>query len=211
MRKSCITRPTLERLPLYLDYIRSNVDDDMISASAIARGLGLGEVTVRRDLSRVCREGRPKIGYPTRILTADIEALLGVNGCTPAIIVGTGRLGLALLGYKGFEEYGLKIAAGFDIDPAKADTSNPDHPVYILDELEHYCRIHEVSIGILTVPAEHAQSVCDRLTGCGITAIWNFAPYKLSVPDGVTVRQENLALSLAHLHVMAQQNKADNK
>jgi redox-sensing transcriptional repressor len=37
------------------------------------------------------------------------------------------------------------------------------------------------------------------LIRAGIKAIWNFAPVHLKVPDGILVRDENLAASLALL------------
>ncbi|MBR1811758.1 MAG: redox-sensing transcriptional repressor Rex [Clostridia bacterium] len=205
MRKTNITKATLGRLPMYLKYILSCADDEMISASAVARGLGLGEVLVRRDLNHVCGEGRPKIGYPTKTLIVDIEAVLGAHKCVPAILVGAGKLGRALQRYKGFEEYGLKIIAGFDCDRQKIDLQSKEHPILPMEQLSRFCQSQNVHIGILTVPAEAAQEVCDRLIQSGITEIWNFAPCKLIIPDHIAVKHENLALSLAYLHLSADQ------
>ena len=56
-----------------------------------------------------------------------------------------------------------------------------------------------MQIGIITVPAEQAQSVCDLLISNGILAIWNFAPKHLNVPDHILVQNENMAASLALL------------
>ena len=69
--------------------------------------------------------------------------------------------------------------------------------------LAAYCQVHSVRIGVLTVPAPVAQEVCNEMIQSGITAIWNFAPRALEVPEHVTVQQENLALSLAHLRLSA--------
>jgi redox-sensing transcriptional repressor len=38
---------------------------------------------------------------------------------------------------------------------------------------------------------------------CGITAIWNFAPMTLTVPEHVTVQNENLALALTSLRLQS--------
>ena len=54
-------------------------------------------------------------------------------------------------------------------------------------------------IGVVTVPADQAQAVCDALVDAGIKAIWNFAPIHLHVPEGVLVQTENMAASLAML------------
>ena len=73
-------------------------------------------------------------------------------------------------------------------------------PILPMESLDEFCRENNVRIGIITVPAEHAQEVCDRLIDDGIRAIWCFAPCTLNVPDEVTVQYENMALSLAYLN-----------
>ena len=192
MEPAAIPRATLGRLPMYLHYIRASVREKNVSAAAIARGLGLGEVQVRKDLSLICKEGRPRVGYTTEILLEALENVLGVRTGLSAVIVGAGKLGRALMRYDGFSIYGLEIAGAFDLDPVPPE-------VLPMEELSSFCTANGVHIGILTVPAEAAQRVCDEMVRSGITAIWNFAPVTLNVPAGVTVRQEDLALSLAHL------------
>ncbi len=206
MEKRSITRATLGRLPSYLEYLRSG-ESPTVSAGSIAHALGYGEVLVRRDLNLVCSEGRPKIGYPRGALIADLETALNVSKNTPAIIVGTGKLGRALMNYRGFRQYGYCIAAGFDADPNKQNAESEDCPVYPMELLPDFCRQHGISIGIITVPGPAAQAVCDLMTENGITAIWNFAPCRLRIPKNVILRQENLALSLAHLvHCASESN-----
>ena len=68
-----------------------------------------------------------------------------------------------------------------------------------LSRLGEICRRDQIKIGIITVPAEQAQSVCDLLINNGILAIWNFAPKHLNVPDHILVQNENMAASLAPL------------
>jgi redox-sensing transcriptional repressor len=68
-----------------------------------------------------------------------------------------------------------------------------------LEKLIELCPRLNVHIGIITVPAECAQSVCDLLVDSGILAIWNFAPVHLKVPDHILVQNENIAASLALL------------
>ncbi len=205
MGKTGIRRATLGRLPMYLQYILENVDSPTISASKIARDLGLGEVQVRKDLSMICDAGRPKVGYETDILRGCIENILGTHDLTPVVIIGAGRLGQALLGYNGFIEFGLKIIAGFDNDPQKCGTEVFGKKIYALNEFEKFCSDNNVSIAALTVPASEAQEVAEFAVKNGITAIWNFAPYKINVPENICVKQENLALSLAHLNISAKE------
>ncbi|MBQ8995909.1 MAG: redox-sensing transcriptional repressor Rex [Oscillospiraceae bacterium] len=203
MKKTSIRRATLGRLPMYLQYIRENVNTDTVSASRIAKGLGLGEVQVRKDLSMVCDAGKPKVGYETKVLKTCIESVLGTNESTPVVIIGAGRLGQALLGYNGFLEYGLKILAAFDNDPEKVNKEMFGKMIYPMEHLKDFCKENGVSIAALTVPAQEAQKATDFAVENGICAIWNFAPFRIVVPENIYVKHENLALSLAHLNISA--------
>ena len=149
--------------------------------------------------------GRPKIGYLREALIDDIEQFLGYDNTTDAVLIGAGKLGQALLDYKGFEEFGLNIRTAFDVAP-KMERTEGGKRVRHMDDLEDYCRRHNVLMGIITVPGEVAQEVADRLVKCGIKAIWNFAPTRLEVPSNILVQHENMATSLALLsmHLQAQ-------
>jgi len=193
-----IPKATLGRLPQYLEYLRSLPEiRRTISATAIAKALSLGDVQVRKDLASVCGAGKPKIGYETDKLITDIESHLGYKRLTNAVLVGAGKLGRALLDYDGFEDFGVKIVAGFDCNETVLAKGTKD--ILPIRDIEVYCREHDVKLGIITVGQGSAQDVCDKLVESGIKAIWNFAPVTLKVPNGVLLRQENLALSLAYL------------
>ena len=194
-----IPKATLGRLPQYLEYLRSLPEiRRTISATAIAKALSLGDVQVRKDLASVCGAGKPKIGYETDKLITDIESHLGYERLTNAVLVGAGKLGRALLDYDGFEDFGVKIVAGFDCNETVHTKGTKD--ILPIRDIEVYCREHDVKLGIITVGQGSAQDVCDKLVESGIKAIWNFAPVTLKVPNGVLLRQENLALSLAYLN-----------
>ena len=194
-----IPKATLGRLPQYLEYLRSLPEiRRTISATAIAKALSLGDVQVRKDLASVCGAGKPKIGYETDKLIADIESHLGYERLTNAVLVGAGKLGRALLDYDGFEAFGVKIVAGFDCNETVLTKGTKD--ILPIRDIEVYCREHDVKLGIITVGRGSAQDVCDKLVESGIQAIWNFAPVTLKVPNGVLLKQENLALSLAYLN-----------
>ena len=202
-----ISKAVLKRLPAYLSYLKSVPDSASpnISATALANALGMGEVQVRKDLAMVSSGGRPKVGYNRLGLIDDIEQFLGYDNTTDAVLIGAGKLGQALLDYKGFEAYGLNILAAFDTKPAVDHTEN-GKPILPMEELEGYCRKNKVLMGIITVPAAHAQEVCDQLVKSGIKAIWNFANTHLEVPGNILVQYENMATSLAVLsiHLQAQ-------
>ena len=196
-----ISKATLKRLPTYLAYLKSISGEDHvhISATALAAALHMGEVQVRKDLALVSDGGRPKIGYNREKLIADIEGFLGYGSTNDAVLIGAGKLGRALLGYGGFAEYGLNILAAFDANDAIIGTSRSGKPIMHMSRLKDFCRQNKVQIGIITVPSDEAQRVCDLLIECGIRAIWNFAPKHLDVPEDILVQNENMAASLALL------------
>lgn len=189
-----------ERLPIYLHYLRgfTGGGKTTISSAALAKGLGLGEVQVRKDLALVSGAGKPKIGYDAAELTSHLESALGIAE-TNAVIVGAGRLGKALLCYEGFNEFGLHILAAFDKDESKCSFREGGKLVLPIDELKEFCEENEVKIGVICVPEKEAPAVCELLVSCGMKGIWNFAPVRLNVPEAVGIRNENMAASLAVL------------
>ena len=207
MERKEISKSVLKRLPVYLSYLKSIPDGAAlyISATALANALGMGEVQVRKDLAMVSDGGRPKIGYLRESLIEDISQFLGYDNTTDAILVGAGKLGQALLGYGGFDAYGLNICAAFDIHPPEEGLAE-GKPVLSMEQMESFCRTNKILMGIITVPAQYAQQVCDQMITCGIKAIWTFAPVHLDVPEHILVQNENMATSLAVLsmHLRAQ-------
>lgn len=196
-----ISHATLERLPRYLAYlkIRQKQGVQQISATIIAEDLRLTPVSVRKDLAAVCQAGRPKVGFPLDILIDDLERFLGCGNVRDAFLIGAGKLGRALLAHRQFGEYGLDILAAFDVSPRLVGQEVEGKPVFPLRKLPNLAQRMGVHVGILTVPAEAAQTACDILLEGGIRAIWNFTPTPLDVPATVVVRNENLAASFAVL------------
>ena len=111
MCSSSVTKATLGRIPQYLKFLKELPTDNFkyVSATYIAKELGLGEVQVRKDLNAISGAGKPKLGYVTEELISKLEDSLGYNCITPAVLVGAGKLGKALLDYDGFEKFGVKI------------------------------------------------------------------------------------------------------
>ena len=203
MKPRDISKAALKRLPTYLTYLKAipRGAPPYISATALAAALNLGEVQVRKDLAMVSNGGRPKVGYLRKNLIADLEYFLGCHHTDEAVLVGAGKLGRALIGHKGFGEYGLKIVAAFDADEALDGQYEGSTPIYSISRLEDFCKDHRVLIGIITVPGQAAQSVCNLLVKSGVKAIWSFAPTFLEVPPDILVQYEDMAASMAVLSV----------
>lgn len=189
-----ISQASLKRLPKYLRVLKDKKENgvELISSTAIAKELNLNPIQVRKDLALVSKSnGKPGIGFCTQNLISDMEEFLNLNNMTDAIIVGAGKLGQALMNYKGFEN-NTNILMAFDIDKSKCDNKK----TFYIDKMENLIKRMNIHIGIITVPKEAAQEVCDKMINCGIKAIWNFAPVNLKVPENIVIKNEDLSASL---------------
>lgn len=192
----------LRRYPVYLKYLISMRDSGVtvITSPIIARALELSEELVRKDLQAVTSvKGVPSKGRDINCLINDIEEFLGYHNGRDAIIVGVGHLGMAFMNFSGFEEYGLNILLGFDIDPQIIGQEINGKKIFSMDKLEDLIKRLNIHLAILTTPSDVSQEVAKRLEKAGIRAIWNFSSERLDVSENVVVENVNLASSLAVL------------
>jgi redox-sensing transcriptional repressor len=204
--------PTLRRLPAYHRFLKvlAARGRPVVSCTHIAEELRLDPTQVRKDIQVTGIVGKPKVGYVVAELIDAIETFLGWKNSSDAFLVGAGHLGTALLGYDGFKEYGLNIVAAFDNSPAKVGTEVQGRKVFPVEDLTDLAQRMHILIGILTVPAEAAQSLADLMVFGGIRAIWNFTPVKLHLPPAIIVENVQLSASLAVLsNKLAESLKAD--
>ena len=200
---SNISSNTKNRLPFYLEYLNKIYNEGQVNVSSngIASALNLGEVQVRKDIASVSSSGRPKVGYDVAKLIKDLEEFLGYRDEDDAVIFGAGKLGTALLDYPGFKDCGLNIVGAFDTDQAKQGVSESGKIIADISEFEEFNKKNQVKIGILCVPDEYAQEVCNLMIKNGIKAILTFSQAHLELPEDIIVKNENLAYSLALLSI----------
>ena len=197
----------IERLPKYLRILKKLKDENIknVSSTTIANELRLNPIQVRKDLSYVSKtDGKPNIGFVVVDLIKDIEDYLGLNKSKDIIVVGAGRLGQALMNYSGFEN-DVNIVMAFDIDENKCDNKK----IFSMSKIESLIAKKNIQIGIITVPKEEAQKICNLLVKNGIKVIWNFAPIHLNVPENIKIRNEDLSASLMML--LKELNREENK
>lgn len=206
--------PTIRRLPAYLRVFREMESQkiEYVSTTTIGELLGLDAITVRKDLSITNIIGRPKIGYPVKELIIAVEEFLGWHNRSDAFIAGVGNLGQALMGYQGFEQYGLKIIAGFDNNPSLIGRKISGTTIFEISDLPYLVQRLGVEMLILCVPAAFAQEVAEAAVAAGIKGIWNFTPQKLDLPEHVIVQREDMASGLAVLSAkLANLEKKNNQ
>ncbi len=196
-----VPKAVVSRLSLYLRELQHLVRDghETTSSSQLGSLLGFSDAQVRKDLAYFGHFGHPGIGYRAAELITAIRKILGTDRDWPVVIVGTGNLGRALLGYKGFHNQGFRIVAAFDVDQGKIGTSIDGVRIHHLDELPQVVGDHRVKLGIIAVPAGSAQGVADRLTAAGVEGVVNFAPVTLSLPAGISLVGVDLAIELEQL------------
>ena len=197
-----ISLATFQRMPRYLKFLKEKQTEGQkyISSVAIADALLLNAALVKKDLSQaIISEGKPKVGYSVSELICDIEEFLGYNNTKDAVLVGAGKLGQALMEYKGFESYGLNIIAGFDVREELIGKEISGKKILHADKLASMIKKLDVKMAVLTIPQDSAQQTADTLIASGIKAIWNFSSCHITVPDNVALKNENMAASLAIL------------
>lgn len=187
---------TVERLPGYLHALEAVRDVRVVTSQELARAAGVSSAQLRKDLSYLGSYGRRGVGYDVAHLERQIGDVLGVTTTRRVVLVGIGYLGHALASYGGLAERGFEVAALVDADASLVGTSVAGIVVEPVDRLAQVVRRTRATVGVIAVPAQHAQDVCDTLVGAGVSALLTFAPRALRVPDGVTVRQVDVASEL---------------
>src|SRR4026207_220730 len=199
MRK--VAESTVRRLSLYLRFLEEFEEQgiDTVSSGALASRGGTTSAQVRKDLSFFGSFGKRGLGYPVPELAERMRGILGLKRRYRVGMIGAGKIGSALVQYRGFRQRGFDIVAIFDVDPTKVGHQWTGLTVQDSGHLEAELGRHPIDMAVLVTPGEAAQPVTDRLVKLGVKAILNFAPLQLTVPEGVVVKSVNLALELETL------------
>ena len=199
-----IPLPAVRRLSLYLRQLEflARQGDGTVSSKKLGLALGLTDAQVRKDLAYFGQFGHPGIGYRVDEVIRHVRHILGTDKTWPTALVGLGRLGQALAAYHGFVEKGFRLVAVFDADPKKSNrpvTGLSEVRVQPMSELAGAIAELHILLGLIAVPAAHAQSVADLLVHAGVRGILNFAPTALAVPKSVALSSVDLAVQLEQL------------
>ncbi|MBR4828522.1 MAG: redox-sensing transcriptional repressor Rex [Muribaculaceae bacterium] len=211
--RTILPEPTIRRLPWYLSYVRmlDNLHVEYVSSTQISNELNVQSSQIAKDLSFLNIRGKTRIGYEVHSLVTELEDFLGFNEHHDAVVIGTGSLGTALMQDHGLENYGLNIVAGFDVRSEVIGKYLGGIPVYDISELSDWQREHAVSIAILTVPVERAQTTADLAIASGMTALWNFTPYRIKAPDDVVIANTSIYAHLAIIYNRMHNTSTESK
>ncbi|MBR4944317.1 MAG: redox-sensing transcriptional repressor Rex [Peptococcaceae bacterium] len=199
MKEQKIPEATISRLSVYSRYLTEVEKQEIINISSgeIAEGTGGTPAQVRKDLAYFGEFGTRGVGYNVKQLNQEIMSILGLKKRWNVILIGAGNLGSALSQYRGFQERGFNILAVFDNDMNKVGLKLNGLPIYAINQMAEFIDKNDVSIGIISVPAEYAQDIADILVETeSIKGILNFAPVVLTIPEEVEVRNVDLTVNL---------------
>ncbi|HOE97495.1 MAG TPA: redox-sensing transcriptional repressor Rex [Candidatus Sumerlaeota bacterium] len=197
-----IPKAVIKRLSLYTRVLQkfSMSGIEKISSKELGDALGLNSAQVRKDLAYFGQFGVPGLGYYVEELRTRIKSILGTDRTVRLALVGVGNLGQALLSYTTqFQRDGFRVVVAFDADKRKVGGERMGVPVFHVSDMGRHLKEMAIDIVMLTVPAGVAQQVTDLAIQAGITAILNFVPERLLVPEHVKVHYVDLSIEIESL------------
>jgi redox-sensing transcriptional repressor len=198
-----ISSATIKRLSRYYRSLKRAEGHGIttMSSEELARRIHLTAAQVRKDLSFFGAFGRRGLGYNVSDLKANISRILGIDRTWNVAVLGAGNIGRALINFGQFRDQGFLIKLVLDNDLNKVGTKIGGLVVKNTDHIGDEVKANEIDIIIVCVPAEAAQKIIDEIVPPkgNVRAILNFAPISISVPDGVTVTNENMAIEIEAL------------
>ena len=202
-----ISDKTIGRLSLYLRILNGLIEQEeqYIYSHDLAVRAGATAAQVRRDIMNVGYSGNPNRGYDVGGLARSIDAFLVPRVSQHVALTGVGNLGRAILTYFGGRHPRLSIDVVFDNDPGKYDRIISGCSCFPVEDMVDVLTERDISIGIITVPFEVAQTVAEKYVQGGVTGILNFAPTPVRVPTGVYVDNIDMTMSLEKVAYFSQQ------
>ncbi|MBD0348799.1 MAG: redox-sensing transcriptional repressor Rex [Thermoleophilia bacterium] len=188
------------RLSRYLQVLTQarKMGKDRISSQEIADYTNINATQIRRDLSAFGKFGKRGVGYNIDSLLGEIRTILRTQGQHNIALIGAGRLGQAIASSPIFAEHGINIAAILDKDPEKVGRRLGNVEVSDYRSLASIVQERNIIVGVIAVPADHAQEAADDLVRAGVKIIFNYSEALLDVPSDVAVHTSNPAVELLY-------------
>src|SRR5678810_37080 len=165
-----VSELTTNRLSIYLRCLNEldATGVQTISSQGLAEQFHLNAAQIRKDLAYFGEFGVRGVGYYVKELRRHLRQILGLDRRLRVAIMGAGNLGLALADYPGFRQEGFEIAALFDAANEKiGHESRSGVPILDIKELKKVARRERLDIGVIAVPAPHAQPVVEQVVAGG--------------------------------------------
>lgn len=196
-----IPQATAKRLPLYYRFLKNlhSSGKQRVSSAELSEAVKVDSATIRRDFSYFGALGKKGYGYNVNYLLSFFRKTLDQDELTKVALIGVGNLGTAFLNYNFIKNNNTKIEMAFEVSEEKVGKRIADVPIYHMDQIDTLLQENNITAAILTVPAQVAQTITDRLVKADIKGILNFTPARLTVPPSIRVHHIDLAVELQSL------------
>jgi redox-sensing transcriptional repressor len=196
MNNAAISERTVERLILYRRNLLAYRDNKNIFSHQLANLIGIKSPQVRRDLMVIGYSGSPARGYNIEALIEGISQFIDSPTEQRVALAGVGNIGRAILDYFKGRNAKLDISASFDVDIEKINRILHGCRCYHIDQMVDIIRHNKICIGIITVPAQSAQNVAEKMITAGVTGLLNYAPVKLELPAEIYIENRDMTLAI---------------
>ncbi|MBT9717541.1 redox-sensing transcriptional repressor Rex [Enterococcus durans] len=200
-KSETLPKATAKRLPLYLRYLNMLNDSGVgrIKSNEFSKITQVPSATIRRDFSYLGELGRSGYGYDVPYLIEVFDRILNTDEEKRIALVGYGNLGKALKHNNFRRNENLNIVCVFDSDPEIVGQVIDGEMIYPIDRFAEIAKEKNVTVAISTVPSKYSQSAIDQIVQGGVSAILNFAPDRVKVPEHVNIQYIDLTTELQTL------------
>lgn len=200
-KSETLPKATAKRLPLYLRYLNMLNDSGVgrIKSNEFSKITQVPSATIRRDFSYLGELGRSGYGYDVPYLIEVFDRILNTDEEKRIALVGYGNLGKALKHNNFRRNKNLNIVCVFDNDPEIVGQVIDEEMIYPIDRFAEIAKEKNVTVAISTVPSKYSQSAIDQIVQGGVSAILNFAPDRVKVPEHVNIQYIDLTTELQTL------------
>ncbi|ASZ08117.1 MULTISPECIES: redox-sensing transcriptional repressor Rex [Enterococcus] len=200
-KSETLPKATAKRLPLYLRYLKMLDDSGIvrIKSKEFSEITQVPPATIRRDFSHLGELGRSGYGYDVPFLIEVFNSILNTREEKRIALVGYGNLGKALRHNNFRRNDNLNIVCVFDNDPELIGREIDGLTIYPIERFAEVSKEMQVSVAITTVPSKYSQSAIDEIVKSEVTAILNFAPDRVVVPEHINIQYIDLTTELQTL------------
>lgn len=200
------------RLPQYLCVLSGLAERGItkVTSAELAERLGLTSANVRKDLSVLNLSGVRGAPYDVAQLLGGLRQVAGFDEVTAVVVVGSGELAGSVLDDPALADPNYHVLAVSSPEEARDDVAQTRDRAGVrpYTQIDEILREVILAVAIVATPAALAQGVVDRLGALGVRNILNLSPARVVAPNGVLLRQRDLAGEMAEMVYQAQREAA---